>query len=266
MELWEQDFRVPIAYGFKHVLGENGGPGSLFHTLRNFKLVIPIAQDVANICCNALILNFTNPVSRIVMAINLLTKARAIGLCHGVLESRHKIAQILGRPLEQLDIVTGGINHFFWILKMSDTKTGEDLYPELRRRILSKEVDLSPLVRKMVETFGYFTYPSDRHIGEYLSFASEFTGLKWPYGLESRPITIEHPFSPFTKQLEEYITGEKEIDEDVTKPSGELAIPIICDIEFNKGKWEPQLTYLTKIAMLKTFQPIPLSKSPPLSM
>jgi alpha-galactosidase len=40
--LWEQDFRVPLAYGFKHVLGENGGPGALFHTLRNLELVIPI--------------------------------------------------------------------------------------------------------------------------------------------------------------------------------------------------------------------------------
>ena len=30
MELWEQDFRVPLACGFRHCLGENGGPTTSF--------------------------------------------------------------------------------------------------------------------------------------------------------------------------------------------------------------------------------------------
>jgi len=244
--LWEQDFRIPLAYGFKHVLGENGGPGALFHTLRNFELVIPICRDIVDICPDALIINFTNPVTRIVMAINYLTKAHAIGLCHGILDARDKISEILGRPLNQLDIIAGGLNHFFWVLKISDAKTGEDLYPEFRQRVLIGKANLPPLVRKMVEIFGYFTYPSDRHIGEYLSFASEFTGLLWEDGVESIPVPRFDGTSEPPDSLEPYITGEKEIDRTVTQPSGELAVPIICDIEFDKGKWEPAVNVINR--------------------
>ena len=62
--LWEQDFRVPFAYGLQHTYGENGGPGAAFHALRNFQIVIPICRDVEEICPNAWVLNFTNPEAR----------------------------------------------------------------------------------------------------------------------------------------------------------------------------------------------------------
>src|SRR5574340_254707 len=81
--LWEQDFRIPLAYGFKHALGENGGPGALFHALRNSELMIPICRDIEKLCPEALLLNFTNPESRIIRAVADLTKVRAVGLCHG---------------------------------------------------------------------------------------------------------------------------------------------------------------------------------------
>lgn len=74
--LWEQDFRIPLAYGFKHALGENGGPGAVFHALRNYELMIPICRDIEELCPDALLLNFTNPESRIIRAVSDLTKVR----------------------------------------------------------------------------------------------------------------------------------------------------------------------------------------------
>ncbi len=135
MALWEQDFRVPLSCGFKHCLGENGGPGALFHALRNYELILPICRDIERLCPNALVLNFTNPESRILMAMCHLTRVRAIGLCHGVLMARNDASRLLGRPLADLEIVTGGLNHFFWILHIRDKATGEDLYPQLRQKV-----------------------------------------------------------------------------------------------------------------------------------
>jgi alpha-galactosidase len=154
--LWEQDFRLPLAYGFRHVLGENGGPGAVFHALRNYELMIPIARDMERLCPNALLLNFTNPESRIIMAVSKLTSIKSVGLCHGVMGSREGVSRILDRPLDELDIVTGGLNHFFWVTKIADKMTGEDLYPKLKDRILNDpECPYAPgLVRKMVEVFG----------------------------------------------------------------------------------------------------------------
>ena len=100
MNYGEQDFRVPLSFGFKHVLGENGGPGAMFHALRNYEVIIPICKDIERFCPDATLLNFTNPEARIVMAITQLTKVKVIGLCHGVLEGREKVAELLGKGLD----------------------------------------------------------------------------------------------------------------------------------------------------------------------
>ncbi len=193
--LWEQDFRIPLSYGFRHVLGENGGPGAAFHAMRNFELMIPICRDMEQLCPDALLLNFTNPEARIVRAVCELTNVRAVGLCHGTAGALAGASQILGRPLEELDILSGGLNHFLWITKVTDRRTGADLYPELRRRGLSDPdcPAMPPLVKKMMEVFGLYTFPSDDHIGEYLSFGSEFSGTKWKYGSECRRVPLTEP-------------------------------------------------------------------------
>jgi len=226
--LWEQDFRVPRAYGFKHVLGENGGPGAVFHALRNFELVIPICRDMEELCPEALLLNYTNPESRIIRAVSDLTKIRAIGLCHGVFSARNGVSRILGKPVDEIDFLSGGLNHFYWVLRIADKRTGEDLYPQLRKRALSDPdcPNMPPLVKKMVEVFGLYTYPSDDHIGEYLSFAHEFTGLAWHYGLESRKVPLLDP-RPSPDRLQPYVAGDKPLDDWALSRSGELAVPII---------------------------------------
>lgn len=40
METWKKDFEIPLKHGVQ-VLGENGGPGGLSHTLRNVPLLSP---------------------------------------------------------------------------------------------------------------------------------------------------------------------------------------------------------------------------------
>jgi alpha-galactosidase len=229
--LWEQDFRVPLAYGFRHVLGENGGPGAMFHALRNFELVIPICRDMEQLCPEALLLNYTNPESRIIRAVSDLTKIRAVGLCHGVFDARNGVSRILGKPADEIDFVSGGLNHFYWVTRIADKRTGEDLYPQLRQRALSDPdcPNMPPLAKRMLEIFGLYTYPSDDHIGEYLSFAHEFTGVRWHYGLESRKVPRQDP-APGPDRLELYAAGAKPLDDSVLRRSGELAIAIILGI------------------------------------
>ena len=238
-ELWEQDFRVPLAFGFKHVLGENGGPGAIFHSLRNYELVIPIARDMERLCPDALLLNFTNPEPKIVKAVCDMTSIKCIGLCHGVLSSREGVSEILGRPMDELEIIAGGLNHFFWVTRIADRKTGKDLYPALRKRILEdpKCPQAPPLVKKMVEIFGLYTYPSDDHIGEYLQFATESTGVLWEYGVETKHVP-RGGLAPEVWPYEDYISGKKPIDSRMAKKTGEIAIPIILDIELDRKRWE----------------------------
>ncbi len=240
-ELWEQDFRVPLAYGFRNILGENGGPGALFHAIRNYEIVLPICHDIEKFCPDALALNFTNPESRILMAMNHLTEIKAVGLCHGVLQARRHAAHVLGRELDDLSIITGGLNHFFWVLKIEDARTGEDLYPQLRQKV---QDSCPPLAQKMLEVFDHYIFPSDDHIGEYVSFAHEFTGLLWHYGREAQRVPRSE--SPSQDWRDEYLSGNRPVDQNLIQPGGEIAVDIIADILEDKGKWEPSVNVLNR--------------------
>jgi alpha-galactosidase len=231
MPLWEQDFRVPLAHGFRHVLGEDGGPGALFHALRSLNLILPICGDIEELCPRAKLFNFTNPEARVLHAIRHLTRVDATGFCHGVFSAEQALCRYLNATLDELEIVSAGMNHFYCILQVHDRKTGKDRLPEALTKARADSA-APPLFRKMAQVFGVFTFPSDDHIGEYLSFGSEFHGVKWHYGQECRKVSLQPPPS---RWFEDYAQGRRPIDEKMLRPSGELAVPVICDIELDRG-------------------------------
>ncbi len=245
MELWEQDFRVPLSYGFRHCLGENGGPGSVFHALRSLHLVIPVCRDVEELCPDALVMNFTNPETKVLHAIRHLTKANAAGFCHGVFSAETALSRYLKRPLEQLEIISAGMNHFYCILRVKDKQTGEELLPEALR-CAAADPKAPPLFRKIAEIYGIFTFPSDDHTGEYLSWGSEYHGVKWLYGPECRQIGLkpEVPDMEETAELEDIASGRLPLDDTLLKPSGELTVPVISDIELDRGSFRSAVNVL----------------------
>ena len=239
--LWDLDFRVPLELGFRHVLGENGGPGAAFHTLRSFELMVPIARDIDCLAPKALLLNFTNPESRVCLAVSKLTKVRCVGLCHGTMGSIHAVADILGRRPADVRLVVGGINHFHWLLRIEDAETGDDLYPTLRRKVDRQPEVLSPLVRMLWDVLGLIPFPSDDHIGEYLSFAHEFCGTHLHWGRPWQPVRRAQPpagTGDARERLAPYLDGKAPLT-DLLHPSGEWAVSICSDIESDLGRREP---------------------------
>ncbi len=223
-ELWEQDYRVPRAHGFAQAYAENGGPGALFHAMRNLHLILPMVRDVERICPDAILFNYSNPESRVLLAILTLTKVRAIGLCHGQHDVRRWICKALQIQEEDLETVGAGINHFFWLYKIANRTTGEDLYPAVRR---AAEADASPhfaLPRKLLEIYGMLTYPDNTHTGEFVPFCDEFMHAKWPHGLESRKVGDLHRSQ--IDRLAPYLRKEKPIEE-IARLSTEMGVPML---------------------------------------
>lgn len=91
---WSQDFHIPRRYGFRQVYGENGGPGGLFHALRNMGPTVEIARAMERLCPDALLLNYTNPEHKLCEAVSRLTDIQTVGLCHGVFMGREQIASL----------------------------------------------------------------------------------------------------------------------------------------------------------------------------
>ena len=254
MELWEQDFRVPLAFGSPHVYGENGGPGAAFHALRNLKIIMPVCRDIERLCPDAWVLNFTNPEARVLTAILTLTRLRAVGLCHGFHSFHDLAARVLDRPIADLDVRTAGMNHFYTYYKIAERGTGRDLEGEFTRRL--DEEKLQPLVRYLWRTYGALGYGSDLHVGEYVRFADEFAGRLWEFGIEHRKVhpsekgvdgrevfeAWRHKLDVPTYQARGIAAAERDALSGATplcradiRASGELAVPVIADIVLDRG-------------------------------
>jgi alpha-galactosidase len=176
-ELWKLDISIPEKNGCRHLYGENGGPGGFFHTMRQIPLLMEIARDIEQLCPDAWLLNMSNPESRLCLALTRYTKVKNVGICLGAYITQNHLAQkVLGLQQKDVDIKVAGINHCHWVMDIRRTGTGEDLYPEVRRRILSGQVNPNwePLSQECLRRFGYFPGPADTHVGEYLSWGWQY--------------------------------------------------------------------------------------------
>ena len=175
---WSQDFHMPRKYGFRQVYGENGGPGGMFHTLRNLGPMLDIARLMEEVCPDAYLLNYTNPEAKLVGMISKATKIKVIGLCHGEQMGVDQVAKILGVGKDEIETQVSGLNHFGVITRIVDKKTGRDLYPELKEKERSMEKlekwDELALSRVILRVYGVWVYPGANHIGEYMAWSDQF--------------------------------------------------------------------------------------------
>lgn len=225
--LWKLDFEVPKKYGIRHTLGENGGPGGVFFTLRTLPLVMDIIHDMEELCPTAFFINFSNPESRIILAVGKYSRIRCIGLCHGIFMSQHDMAQIMGLPEEQVDLWAAGLNHFQWVLELRDRQTGEDLYP--RFKMMEKDFDPTflPLSRKLFRAFGKYPTCSDDHLGEYLPYGYEAGEVGYNFAGDER----------WRKELAaaiDVVNAGGPVPQDWFTPSGERGARVISGILHNK--------------------------------
>jgi alpha-galactosidase len=241
-QLWRLDFEIPVKHGVKQVLGENGGPGGIFHAMRNIPIILDICRDIERLCPEALVLNFTNPEGRICLAARRYTDLQFVGLCHGIGMAQHAIGQTLGLPPEEIDPKAGGLNHLNWILELRHKVTGQDLYPAFRRAAAEKKIEEASirnhcfgvkLCRYLMDIFGYWPLPSDDHVGEYLSYAWEYCGLDG-YDFDQADRRVKENWA----RLRRWADGEDTPAELLEHQSGERAVPIITGVLGNTHQYE----------------------------
>lgn len=231
-DLWKHDFKVPLKYGIKHCLGENGGPGALFFGMRTIPLIMDICKDIEELCPNAWFLNFSNPESRIVLAVNKYTNVKCIGLCHGIFMAQHDVSHILGRDKDTVEVTAAGMNHFQWLLSIRDKETGEDLYSELVKKEADFDPSFQPFTRKMFRAVGLWPTCSDDHLGEYLPYGYE-AGMEG-YDFDQD----EQDRVQMKKNIKEVVSGIQNPKDWLVK-SGEKAIEVITALHTGKRAYIP---------------------------
>ena len=169
------DYRIPKKYGVDQCIGDTAGPGGLMKALRTVPVWLNIVRDAEELCPDALIMNYTNPMSMMSFATVRSTRMPYIGLCHSVQGTSRQLARYAGVPYDEMHWRCGGINHMAWFTELSHK--GRDLYKVIRRRLDRKaKLDGHPLydhdrVRfDLMRNFGYFVTESSGHLSEYLPY------------------------------------------------------------------------------------------------
>lgn len=180
------DFEIPLKYGLKQTYADTLGIGGIFRGLRTIPVMQGICKDMEEVCPNAWLLNYTNPMAIVAGAIQKSTKIRTIGLCHSVQSCTSDLMKIIDMDPSGVEYKIAGINHQAWLLEV--TKDGEDMYPEIRRRANALTDPHEDMVRyEILKRFGYYVTESTQHTAEYTPY---FIKDKYPeklaqYGIKT---------------------------------------------------------------------------------
>lgn len=127
------DFKIPNKYGLRQTIADTLGIGGIFRALRTVPILRDFARDIAQVCPNALFLNYTNPMSMLTGAL-LRAGVKTVGLCHSVQVCADSLLMGVGlqKNVKKLRWKIAGINHQGWLLEITDGE--KDLYPEIKKR------------------------------------------------------------------------------------------------------------------------------------
>ena len=165
-DIWKHDILIPAKFGVDINVGDTRGPSGIFRALRTIPVMLDICHDMEELCPNAILLNYTNPMAMLCKAMLSQTRVKASGLCHSVQGTARELAHWIGAPMEEITYVCAGINHLSWFIKFE--WKGEDAYPLVRQAMKNKKVRNHEQVRnEMFLTFGYYVTESSGHNSEY---------------------------------------------------------------------------------------------------
>lgn len=220
VEAYKHDVEVPRRYGLDQCVGDTLGPGGVFRGLRSIGALTAIARDMQDLCPDALMLQYANPMAMNCWATNGMG-IKTVGLCHSVQGTSQMLVKRAGFRYEDVAFKCGGINHQAWFTRFAD-QDGYDIYPKIRATMLRQnpsplevgakghasarkfeqtgaehhvddDVYYSERVRtEILRTFGYFHTESSHHGSEYTPWfrkdaktVKAYIKTRWDYYLIS---------------------------------------------------------------------------------
>ena len=188
----EADRAVALKYGVDQGDTATMGPCGVFNGARHVPAVLDICRDMEELCPDAWLMNYTNPMAMISWAVSDYSRTKNVGLCHSVPNTARTLARYMGIPFEELSYLVAGINHFAWFLELK--RHGKDVYPLLKEKLKDPAVYADPqskrggpdIVRAEVcKTFGYYVTESSGHIASYTPYFRKKPETMKHYGINT---------------------------------------------------------------------------------
>lgn len=236
VEAYALDVEIPREYGVDQTVGDTLGPGGVFRGLRTVEALREVAEAMLEICPDAWLLNYANPMAINCWAIDRLG-VRIVGLCHSVQGTSQQLARELGVPYEEVTFECAGVNHTAWFTTFR--RGEEDLIPKIREVMKARHVDRTiPLLERSDDPYesiervrtelmlltGYFHTESSHHASEYWAWFRRTPELTAAY-LDRRWDYLEVCRSSDASTTNEEIVEEAR--REGLRHGGEFAAPII---------------------------------------
>jgi alpha-galactosidase len=179
------DFTIPARYGLRQTIADTIGVGGIFRHLRTAPFLAALAADMAELCPDAWLLNYTNPMAmNIALLARVAPQLKVAGMCHSVYWTVRGLSELIGVPFDEVTYRSAGVNHQAWLLDWRHS--GRDLYPDLDARIAADE-QLRRRVRvDLYRRFGFYPTETSEHSSEYvpwyLHHDAEVERLRIPVG------------------------------------------------------------------------------------
>lgn len=108
-----KDERIPLSHGL--IGQETNGAGGMFKALRTIPVILEIDKDMAELCPNAFLINFTNPAGMVTEALIRYGKnKKVIGLCNVPINMEKAAANMLGVDHSRIRMDFVGLNHMVY--------------------------------------------------------------------------------------------------------------------------------------------------------
>ncbi len=219
-EAIESEMDIPKQYGIDQCIGDTLTPGGIMRCLRTLPLLVEMGQDIMELCPNAWVLNYTNPMAMLCWGMfKAVPGIKLVGLCHSVQGTAGEWAKRLDIPLEDIHYQCAGINHQAWFTRFQHN--GTDLLPRMRELCTRQDIWNGDTVRmEYVKHFGYAVTESSGHCSEYSAWWRKrpelierycnTTGNDWNGGSSFIKTIYERP--DWEENMKKIASGEEEFD------------------------------------------------------
>lgn len=105
-------------YGIFTGIGDTLGPAAFARNLRTVPFVVQLIKEMEELCPNAAMLNFTNPMSALTGAMARYSELPVYGLCHSADELFRYFASVFRCKKADVTMEIGGVNHQAFVTKL----------------------------------------------------------------------------------------------------------------------------------------------------
>ncbi|MCL2775183.1 MAG: hypothetical protein FWD71_17820, partial [Oscillospiraceae bacterium] len=171
---WQMDYDICKEEEIPFECGECGSLSGISYGFRAITLMMDICRDIERLCPKAKLLNVSNPLTKIHEAVRRYTDIDSYGFCSVAqcgANGYERIAYILGRDYNDIDVVSAGLNHLSWVISIKDRETGADLFPEYLGKLFNKiDGRERKILYQWYQEYGAVIAPPIDHASDFLPF------------------------------------------------------------------------------------------------